>query len=158
MKIFLAIAAIIRAYLFCELVQGQDRKAGKLRGWLQEIIYSNNYRVILEFHLEDIQSVITSLKYDMQDYCEAKYDYTITQELYLGDKTIAYYVGERAFLYKCMMNLDKERENEEFANLFLSYLIIKNKFMAELVQSNSRFGFANFAMYQERKGRYLCNT
>ena len=51
-----------------------------------------------------------------------------------------------------------ERENEEFANLFLSYLIIKNKFMAELVQSNSRFGFANFAMYQERKGRYLCNT
>lgn len=151
LQVLLAIAAIIRVYLFCRLLQGQDMRYVQLLKWLQEIIVSENHRLLLELHLADISSFIA-----IQDCQEAVCDYAITPGLYQGDKSVAYYAGERAFLYRCLLKLTgrKERNTKE-AGLFLAYLVIKNKFMAELVQNNSRFGFTNFAKYQDRKGQYL---
>lgn len=155
LQILLAIAAIIRVYLFGKFFLGKNHGQDTLKEWLKEIILSNNPRTVLELYLEDIQSLITGLKYS-SNYQEKNYDYAILSGLYQGDKTIAYYVGERAFLYKIMAYLNTQaNEKILIGKLFLAYLIIKNKFMAELVQSNSRSGFANFAMYQDRKGKYL---
>ena len=155
LQILLAIAAIIRVYLFGKLFLGKCYGQDELQRWLEKIIFSDNSRIVLNFYLEDIQSVITGLKYT-QNYQYKNYDYAIIPGLYQGDKSIAYYVGERAFLYKVMAILNTHgHENIQMGKMFLAYLIIKNKFMAELVQSNSRSGFANFAMYQDRKGKYL---
>ncbi len=159
LQILLAIAAIIRVYLFVKLFMGEscakDELKDELFERLEKIIFADNPRTLLDFHLEDIQSVITGVKYS-QNHQDKNYDYAIFSELYQGDKTTAYYVGERAFLYKVMTNLSTHTDkNTQMERLFLGYLIIKNKFMAELVQSNSRSGFANFAMYQDRKGKYL---
>lgn len=64
-------------------------------------------------------------------------------------------VGERKFLYDCFRasfsGVFTEREN----NLFYYYLLVKNQFRGEIIQSNDMTGFRNFAKYQDRKGYFF---
>ena len=85
LQILLAIAAIIRAYLFGKLFLGKfcGQDALKIKSWLKEIIFSDNSRTVLELYLEDIQSVITGLK-NSPKYQGKNYDYAILPGLYQG--------------------------------------------------------------------------
>jgi hypothetical protein len=50
--------------------------------------------------------------------------------------------------------LKENRNDDNMANyecFFYAYLIIKEKFREELIQTNNHVGFANFNFYQDRK-------
>ena len=64
--------------------------------------------------------------------------------------------GERNLLY-CSLKIIREKRKcyELTARLLFLYLIIKHRFRTELVQSNMRVGFYNFAEYQGRKSFFI---
>lgn len=85
-------------------------------------------------------------------------DYTLGSNIRTEDNLTKLFAGERAFLYECFKAMFSQ--DEDFiveADLFYAYIIIKNKFRAELIQQNERVGFSNFADYQDRKTKYLRN-
>lgn len=59
--------------------------------------------------------------------------------------------GERNFLYQCFYRCYTHAFTEEQMDLLYLYLLIKREFRSELVQTNGRRGFWNFADYQDRK-------
>ena len=64
--------------------------------------------------------------------------------------------GERAFLYKSLYCIysrafANEYQRKCFMDMFFLYLLIKIQFRNELIQVNQRYGFKNFAKYQDRK-------
>lgn len=65
-------------------------------------------------------------------------------------------VGERAFLYKALYciysgRLENPMQRKCFMDMFYLYILIKMQFRSELIQINQRYGFKNFAKYQDRK-------
>ena len=61
------------------------------------------------------------------------------------------FCGERELLYRCFLACFEGRLNREEQNQFYAYLLLKNRFRAELIQVNQERGFANFFIYQDRK-------
>lgn len=60
--------------------------------------------------------------------------------------------GERYILYHCLRKIALKETGYELLKQFLFiYLILKNRFYIEFVQTNSRIGFYNFNQYQDRK-------
>lgn len=60
--------------------------------------------------------------------------------------------GERHLIYNCLKKiLYKENGFGIIKELLYLYLIIKHRFYSEMVQSNNRIGFYNFAEFQLRK-------
>lgn len=59
--------------------------------------------------------------------------------------------GERCFLYHCFYHCFSGKFSRNQMNLLYLYLLIKREFRSELVQTNGRRGFWNFADYQDRK-------
>lgn len=64
--------------------------------------------------------------------------------------------GERALLYKALywiysQKISNKGENKLFMDLLYLYILIKTQFRSELIQVNERYGFKNFAKYQDRK-------
>lgn len=59
--------------------------------------------------------------------------------------------GERSFLYRCFCACFDGTFGPEEQNWFYLYLLIKENFRAEIVQTNSQSGFHNFMEYQNRK-------
>lgn len=67
--------------------------------------------------------------------------------------------GERYFLYKMFQRAYQENAGDEnHLNLFYAYLVIKEKFRSEIIQSNDRIGFKNFQRYDRRKGVLIENS
>ncbi len=65
-------------------------------------------------------------------------------------------VGERAFLYKALYQIyfgdfSDKRQRKCFMDMFYLYILIKIQFRNELIQMNGKYGFKNFAKYQDRK-------
>lgn len=63
--------------------------------------------------------------------------------------------GERKFLYDAFRAVFSGKANAwpGFADLLYLYILIKTQFRHEIIQSNDRYGFKNFSMYQDRKDR-----
>lgn len=61
--------------------------------------------------------------------------------------------GERCFLYQCFRRQFRREALGIESNLLYLYLLIKSNFRGELVQINDRYGFQNFADYQDRKNQ-----
>lgn len=59
--------------------------------------------------------------------------------------------GERSFLYRCFRACFNGTFRAEEQNWFYLYLLIKENFRSEIVQTNSQAGFYNFMKYQDRK-------
>lgn len=83
---------------------------------------------------------------------KCRLDYAITIPLAESNKRpTRLLAGERNFLYQCFSQCYSGRFSLEQMNLFYLYLLIKKEFRSELVQTNGRRGFWNFADYQDRK-------
>lgn len=59
--------------------------------------------------------------------------------------------GERSFLYRCFRACFNGTFQAQEQNWFYLYLLIKENFRSEIVQTNSQAGFYNFMKYQNRK-------
>ena len=84
-------------------------------------------------------------------------DYAITglccKETSLGAYNIL--VGERAMMYHAFRDIYARGNEIEDDMLFYVYLIIKNRFRQELMQTNMYEGFANFGIYERRKEGFV---
>lgn len=83
-------------------------------------------------------------------------DYALTKDLSV--KNYGYnriLVGERKFLYDCFKSVFNGTFSEAEKNQFYYYILVKNKFRRELIQSNNQTGFKNFSKYQDRKGFFF---
>lgn len=72
---------------------------------------------------------------------------------YQEEEIKAMMAGECWLLYTMFRNRKdcSNRLNDLHYNLFYAYLVIKENFRMEMLQSNDRIGFANFREYQRRK-------
>lgn len=59
--------------------------------------------------------------------------------------------GERYLLYKCFYMIYQGRFSRPETDLLYLYLLLKQRFRDEMIQTNDRTGFRNFANYQDRK-------
>lgn len=64
--------------------------------------------------------------------------------------------GERRILFQSFYliysgGIDDKKELQRFEEMFYLYLLIKTQFRREIIQTNNRYGFKNFADYQDRK-------
>ena len=79
-------------------------------------------------------------------------DYAITPRVSQDNKgPVRLLAGERWFLYHCFYRCYTGKFSREQMNLLYLYLLIKRDFRNELIQTNGRRGFWNFAEYQDRK-------
>lgn len=86
-------------------------------------------------------------------------DYAITLDVLSPneyDNCCRSLVGERAFLYKAFHYIysgvnDDKAQMKRFMDLFYLYILIKTQFRSEMIQVNQKYGFKNFALYQDRK-------
>ena len=111
-----------------------------------------------KIYMDNLKSGIGAVK-QLQSKRFKKFipDYAITgyccSEVELGANTIL--SGERSILYNTFRDIyGRERE---IANdvLFYAYLVIKNRFRQELIQTNLYKGFSNFGIYERRKESFL---
>ncbi len=64
--------------------------------------------------------------------------------------------GERFILYNSMRYIYEHNENSvNIERLLYLYMLMKNKFRSEMVQSNELVGFDNFSQYQRRKDWFI---
>lgn len=85
-------------------------------------------------------------------------DYALTNDLSI--KNYGYnriLIGERKFLYDCFKSVFNDTFSELEKNQFYYYILVKNKFRCELIQTNNQTGFKNFSKYQDRKGFFFSN-
>lgn len=84
-------------------------------------------------------------------------DYAITglccEENRFGAYTIL--IGERAMMYHAFRDIYSRGNEVEDDMLFYVYLIIKNRFRQELMQTNMYEGFSNFGIYERRKEGFV---
>lgn len=100
-----------------------------------------------------INSVLAASEFDDKDYAlypnipvllpEFPYSYLFT--------------GERRFLYQMLRDiyLTYPRLSREEHNLFYAYLCIQIKLRREMIQTNKKVGFDNFAAFQDTKDYFL---
>lgn len=166
-------AAVIRAFLFCELNNVEffdsekneeekiDNKSAKIKE-LKDLLLGES----LELEAGDIQERINILNYEFGYKFDNNYyhgntsvDYCIPKNLTITNNNgNVFLVGERRFMYLMFKKIyERDEKILKYADLFYAYLIIKSKFRGELIQINDRVGFKNFADYQDRKTKFLSN-
>lgn len=100
---------------------------------------------ICSFPINEIEQHFSSLN------ISSELDYAAN---FKGNHNLKYraFSGERNLIYHCLKKiLFKENGFGTIKELLYLYLIIKHRFFSEMVQSNNRIGFYNFAEYQKRK-------
>ena len=112
------------------------------------------------FSITTLCSMVDAAKYQLSSV-RNHIDYAITRDVlpaYESDDCCRSLAGERSFLYKAFKfiysktNVDKN-QMKRFMDLFYLYLLIKSQFRNEMIQVNQRYGFKNFALYQNRKDK-----
>lgn len=156
-KVRLMEAAYIRALLFSRFIgEADDRKLS------EQFLELGRNPIILN----EITRLINRLRYSYGTKFEQVggqsaccLDYAICQELYQVNLNSHNRLlsGERNFLYQCFIRIFREEFNYFEKNLFYLYLLIKSNFRSELIQTNGRLGFQNFADYQDRKSQFFEN-
>lgn len=74
------------------------------------------------------------------------------------DDRTAVFQGERWLLYHFFSGILYKNKLYVYRNWFYAYLLIKENFRAEFVQSNKEVGFENFRVYEGRKDIFLENN
>lgn len=144
-------AAIIRIKLFSKLYFNR--------------IYNEEYGYFQNINTSDIQllSLFEIEKKAKNLACQFSFktsygslDYALTNEF--NDENFGYnriLVGERKFLYDCFKESFGGNFTECENNQLYYYLLVKNQFRSELIQSNKITGFKNFSNYQNRKSYFI---
>lgn len=110
------------------------------------------------FSINPLCSIVDAARYQLIR-TQKSLDYAITPDVLSPDEfdnCCRSLVGERAFLYKAFhyiysgVNEDKV-QMKRFMDLFYLYILIKTQFRSEMIQVNQKYGFKNFALYQNRK-------
>ncbi len=140
LKIIWRKAAAIRMYLYLE-VTGSPKAEAYFDDIIRFIIPYERTS-ICTFPLNEIQKLCNlEKKYNTADYAHTS---TIN-----SNQKYKNLLGERYILYKSMMAALNGNDNVK--QLLFLYLLMKNRFYSEYVQSNERVGFHNFCEYQDRK-------
>ncbi len=84
-------------------------------------------------------------------------DYANNRKLYqIDERTVTRLPeGERGLLYRCFCYQFEGKFTKLESMLLYLYLVIKSNFRSELIQTNQRTGFQNFADYQDRKNQFF---
>lgn len=125
--------------------------------------YKSLLNMVESMSSREVANIVSEVKYYYGQYGRVKQpngrlkylDYAITYDVACADSCCRSLAGERAFLYKSFQKIysgDCEKdEMEGFKELFYLYILIKSRFRQEIVQVNGKYGFKNFANYQDRK-------
>ncbi|MGL5634748.1 MAG: hypothetical protein ACRCX8_18240 [Sarcina sp.] len=165
----IVVATIIRIILFYSTLNKVNQEEIKniindIKKLLNEILDFENNTINYEFikiNTRKIMNEINGLKHEYAKKMnyngrKVKVDYALGSCISGSNKATEVFQGERCLLYKCFKKIySNDTEFMEYADLFYVYLIIKNKFRAELIQNNEKVGFSNFSDYQERKSKYI---
>lgn len=127
----------------------------------------NSVRLMLNFtrnlfSTTPLSSVVESARFYLGSM-HSLIDYAITPEALPAnevDNCCRSLAGERAFLYNSFKYIysggngnGNEMQMKRFMDLFYLYLLIKCQFRSEMIQVNQKYGFKNFALYQNRKDK-----
>lgn len=134
-------AAAIRLYLFLQL------KENYCDSFCKETLFTilDAKSIAIDTKIK-MQTIIEKIKFKLSD--QKQIDYIET-----NDMKSCYYdlIGERWLIYTLLGRY----RSKDIEILTLIYLSIKNRFRAELVQTNSLIGYNNFMLYQDRKDWFL---
>lgn len=99
--------------------------------------------------------LLFGVKFEQSNRVKKCLDYACSNNMYPVDEAAAnrLLAGERSFLYWGFYKIFMGEMSKEAASLFYVYILIKSQFRGEMIQSNERRGFANFAKYQDRKSQ-----
>lgn len=114
-----------------------------------------------KLYMDNLKVEMSSLKYlHSKRFNTLVPDYAITGDCCSEDKLGAYtiLIGERAMMYKAFRKIYGVNQENADDTLFYAYLVIKNRFRQELMQTNSYKGFANFGIYERRKEGFVPNN
>lgn len=83
-------------------------------------------------------------------------DYAICDVGCFSDATSCdrFLCGERELMYRCFFKIFTNEFGKAERDLFYAYLLFKSRFRSEVIQNNREVGFANFALYQDRKDTF----
>lgn len=148
----ISIAAFIRAALFSWLM-GLWSQERVLKEYLT-FYYNKSERSRTLFARIESLRLSYGLRLLQRGEKRVRLDYAITQEFIPSDlekSPFRLLAGERAFLYRCFVRGFREECAKPLGDMLYLYLLIKARFRSELIQTNGRHGFRNFADYQDRK-------
>lgn len=117
--------------------------------------YLREHGVLLS-HLDEIQNITDNLRSGFGD-TDTSSDYAlraVSVHSYRENENNGILGGERWLLYEMFRRIERRDSTltTQVYNLFYAYLLIKEKWRGEMVQSNNWVGFENFSIYQRRTG------
>lgn len=146
-------AAAIRLHLLMAQLGMKPRKEKDILS----LIHAQNLSE-QKIYLESLKTEISVVKYLYSKRFDTLIpDYAITGSCCNENNLHAYtiLVGERAMMYRAFRAIyDRDYEAMD-DTLFYAYIVIKNKFRQELLQTNAYKGFANFGIYERRKEGFI---
>lgn len=150
----MSLAAWIRAKLFSQI---------RNLSHIEEATYSFSTYCSLPDRKYRLSSMVKQCRWHAaklpQGRTSYRPDYAITPRVAQDNKGPARLLaGERCFLYHCFYRCYNGDFSRDQMNLFYLYILIKRDFRNELVQTNGRRGFWNFAEYQDRKAIVWSNS
>lgn len=155
----IALAGWIRSVLF-SWIYG-EKPDGDLLGGVFRLADSEMFEIYgkLSEKIDLLRLLSGGLRFKQLNNRDYNIDYAINSEALSAenaDHCCRSLTGERALLYKAFYmtysgSLNDEKENKLFTDLLYLYILIKTQFRSELIQVNERYGFKNFAKYQDRK-------
>lgn len=156
-------AAAIRVYLFSTIICGIPLLSYDL---LKRILAVNS-AVEIDMYLNEITACIETAKlmygntYQTVGMNKYVIDYTIESNADFQKANPCSNInfllsGERSLLYRVLQKIYRgDGDVQQVSMLLYTYLLVKNNFRQELVQTNKTVGFANFQDYQDRKKNFL---
>lgn len=155
-------AVAIRLYLSEKYIfKVSSENLSQIWSYIKEILKATSNEEV-NYYKEKLQIEINTLKYlkgkvmanEIADYLIPK---NITSnnlnENYKGNLLL---YGERYFLYTILKGIYSDEKDLKYEKeLFYAYILIKQKFRAEILQINGKIGFGNFGEYQDRKSFFI---
>ena len=148
-------AAWLRALLFTQIQPGYRspdipaKEADKKEIFLPDFHFCMDQAAVVRRMVETARFLygVPLQQNGNKKYC---LDYAIPPQM---DQTssVRFLSGERRFLYDCFRQCFSGRFSQTQKNLFYLYLLLKQSFRGEVIQTNRRYGFRNFASYTHRK-------
>ena len=120
---------------------------------LTYVMYLLNNPLSLRMESSRIQSMVNSVA-AMYELSNMDYALFPTLTTMIPEYPYSYlFVGERRFLYQMMCDVfvTHPRLNRQEHNLFYAYLCLQAKLRREMIQTNNKVGFDNFATFQDTK-------
>lgn len=151
-------AALIRIFLFTYLIEKDVHKKilelfdDKIHLILQNEVRIEDYRFEIQSAIKLIKSYFSVMgKNSAIDYILYQVKNGLKEEK-SGNLSFS---GERWFMYRMLESeIRGEFTNKDYYQWFYAYLVIKQNFRNEILQTNGNLGFENFSIYTKRKHLY----